>query len=97
MLDSGRAADAAAASCLGVDNLAGRGPFPGDRPLAHVWPWAHDPRIWAGPRGVGQPGVATRSLKRCLGGASKRLAAPHVIGPNWAGNFINFNVATWGE
>ena len=88
MLDPSRAADAAAASCLGVDNLAGRRPFLGDRPLAHVWPWAHDPRLWAGPQGVGQPTVAARSLK-CLGGASQRLAAP-TFWSYWVEININF-------
>ena len=73
-----RAADAAAASCLGLFYLAGRGPVLGDRPLALAWPWAHDPRLRAGPRGVGQPTVATRSLKVSWGD-SQGLLAPHVL------------------
>ena len=47
LLGPGWAAVLTAASCLAFDDVVGSRRLLGDRPLAHVCPWAHDPHLWA--------------------------------------------------
>ena len=62
LLGPGWEAVLTAASCLAFDDMVGSRRLLGDRPLAHVWPWAHDPHLRAVLRVGHLSYVATRSI-----------------------------------